>query len=465
MTAAADGSGAATFWPTSFALYGLTPEVERAVDLALQEDRLDDVEALIKPLHAADLADLLERQDRDDRRQLATLLATDFDPLVLSYLDETVRDEVMMAIDDGDLAEAVAQLDSDDAVDLIGELDAPEQARLLKALPARDRAMVEEGLTYPEESAGRLMQREVVVLPTHWTVGQTIDFLRTGADTPDDFYGIFVVDPARRPVGILYLDRLLRANRPVRISDIMQRDFHRLPVEMDQEDVALLFRQYGLVVAPVTDNENRLLGAITIDDVVTVIDAEAEEDLMRLSGVSGVGLYDNFWNVSRNRFSWLAINLLTAVIASFVIGAFQTTIEKIVALAVLMPIVASMGGNAGTQTITIAVRALAMRELTAINAARFVARETIVGSVNGVAFAVIAGLISWLWFGDLQIAGIMAAAMIVNLIVAGLFGTLIPLTLDRFGIDPAVASSVFITTVTDVIGFLSFLGLAAFILS
>lgn len=464
MTAAADGSGAATFRPTSFALYGLTPEVERAVDLALQEDRLDDVEALIKPLHAADLADLLERQDRDDRRQLATLLATDFDPLVLSYLDETVRDEVMMAIDDGDLAEAVAQLDSDDAVDLIGELDAPEQARLLKALPARDRAMVEEGLTYPEESAGRLMQREVVVLPTHWTVGQTIDFLRTGADAPDDFYGIFVVDPARRPVGILYLDRLLRANRPVRISDIMQRDFHRLPVAMDQEEVALLFRQYGLVVAPVTDNENRLLGAITIDDVVTVIDAEAEEDLMRLSGVSGVGLYDNFWNVSRNRFSWLAINLLTAVIASSVIGAFQTTIEKIVALAVLMPIVASMGGNAGTQTFTIAVRALAMRELTAINAGRFVARETIVGSVNGVAFAVIAGLISWLWFGDLQIAGIMAAAMIVNLIVAGLFGTLIPLTLDRFGIDPAVASSVFITTVTDVIGFLSFLGLAAFIL-
>ena len=233
---------------------------------------------------------------------------------------------------------------------------------------------------------------------------------------------------------------------------------------MDQEVVALLFRQYGLVVAPVTDNENRLLGAITIDDVVTVIDAEAEEDLMRLSGVSGVGLYDNFWNVSRNRFSWLAINLLTAVIASSVIGAFQTTIEKIVALALLMPIVASMGGNAGTQITTIAVRALAMRELTAINAGRFVARETIVGSVNGVAFAVIAGLISWLWFGDLQIAGFMAAAMIVNLIVAGLFGTLIPLTLDRFGIDPAVASSVFITTVTDVIGFLSFLGLAAFIL-
>ena len=464
MTSATDSPNVRPFRPTTFALYGLTPEVERAVHLALQEDRLDDVESLIKPLHAADLADLLERQDREDRRQLTALLAADFDPLVLTYLDETVRDEVMVVIDEGDLAEAVARLDSDDAVDLIGELDANDQARLLKALPARDRALVEEGLTYPEESAGRLMQREVVVLPTHWTVGQTIDFLRTGTEAPDDFYGIFVVDPAHRPVGILYLDRLLRSNRPVRISDIMETDFHRLPVAMDQEEVALLFRQYGLVVAPVTDNENRLLGAITIDDVVAVIDAEAEEDLMRLSGVSDDGLYDNFWNVSRNRFSWLAINLLTAVIASSVIGAFQTTIEKIVALAVLMPIVASMGGNAGTQTITIAVRALAMREVTAINAMRFVVRETAVGSINGVAFALIAGLISWLWFGDLQIAMIMAAAMVVNLFVAGLFGTLIPLTLNRFGVDPAVASSVFITTITDVIGFLSFLGLAAVVL-
>ncbi|MGB1006750.1 MAG: magnesium transporter [Thalassobaculaceae bacterium] len=445
----------------TFALYGLTPEVEKAVARALAEDRVKDLRKLIKPLHAADLADLLERQDRERRRQLAGLMSGEFDPEVLTYLDEAVREEVMEAIDDRDLATAIARLDSDDAVDLISEMGAAEQARVLEALPARDRLLVEEGLTFPEESAGRLMQREVVVTPAHWTVGQTIDFLRTASQVPDDFYAIFVVDPAHRPVGALYLDRLLRTKRPVRVADIMVQDFHRVPAEMDQEEVALLFRQYGLVAAPVTDGEGRLLGVVTIDDVVTVIDAEAEEDLMRLGGVSEIDLYGNFMSVVRGRFAWLVVNLVTAVLASMVIGAFQGAIEKLVALAVLMPIVASMGGNAGTQTVTVAVRALAMRELTAINAMRFVMRETLVGSFNAVAFAVVAGAVSWFWFDDLLVAGIMASAMAVNLVVAGLFGTIIPLTLDRLGVDPAVASSVFMTTVTDVVGFLSFLGLAA----
>ena len=447
--------------PVTFALYGLTPEVERAVGRALAEDRVKDLRKLIKPLHAADLADLLERQDRERRRQLAGLMSGDFAPEVLTYLDEAVREEVMEAIDDGDLATAIARLDSDDAVDLIGEMGAAEQARVLEALPARDRLLVEEGLTFPEDSAGRLMQREVVVAPAHWTVGQMIDFLRTAPQVPDDFYAIFVVDPAHRPVGALYLARVLRTKRPVRVADIMVTDFHRVPAEMDQEEVALLFRQYGLVAAPVTDGDGRLLGVVTIDDVVTVIDAEAEEDLMRLGGVTEIDLYGNFISVVRGRFAWLVVNLVTAVLASMVIGAFQGAIEKLVALAVLMPIVASMGGNAGTQTVTVAVRALAMRELTAINAVRFVARETLVGGFNAVAFAVVAGAVSWFWFDDLLVAGIMASAMAVNLLVAGLFGTVIPLTLDRLGVDPAVASSVFMTTVTDVIGFLSFLGLAA----
>ena len=277
------------------------------------------------------------------------------------------------------------------------------------------------------------MQREVVVAPAHWTVGQVIDFLRTASQVPNDFYAIFIVDPAHRPVGALYLDRLLRTKRPVRVADIMAQDFHRVPAEMDQEEVALLFRQYRLVAAPVTDGEGRLLGVVTIDDVVTVIDAEAEEDLMRLGCVSEIDLYGNVMRVVRGRFAWLVVNLLTVVVASMVIGAFQGTIEKLVALAVLMPIIASMGGNAGTQTVTVAVRALAMRELTSINALRFVLRETLVGSVNAVAFAV----------------------------VAGLFSMVVPLTLDRLRVDTAVASSVFMTTVTDVIGFLSFLGLAA----
>ncbi|NQW11785.1 MAG: magnesium transporter [Alphaproteobacteria bacterium] len=445
-------------------LYGLTPRVEAAVVRALAQERAAVIPRLLRPLHPADQADLIERLDAGQRSSLFAALGAAFNPEILSYLDETVREEVVDLLGEEQITSFLPEMDSDDAIELIGELDEEEQARILKALPAKDRVMLEEGLTFPEDSAGRLMQREMVVVPTHWTVGQTIDFLRTFNDLPDDFYDIFVVDPAHRPVGELALSRLLRSKRPMRVSDIMHRDFRKIPAAMDQEEVALLFRQYGLVAAPVVSEDDRLLGVITVDDVVDVIHEEAEEDIMRLGGVGEIDLYGSSWDTAKARFPWLVVNLATAIAASMVIGAFDATIEKVVALAVLMPLVASMGGNAGTQTLTVAVRALATRDLTARNAAKFVAKETLVGSLNGLAFAALVAATSMVWFGDLHIAWIIALAMVINLVVAGLVGTLIPLGLDRFNIDPAVASGVFLTTVTDVVGFFTFLGLATLIL-
>ena len=304
----------------------------------------------------------------------------------------------------------------------------------------------------------------MVTVPQHWTVGQTIDFMRTTEHLPNNFYDIFVVDPAHHPLGKLSLSHLMRSKRPVRVVEIMRKDFHKVPLVMDQEDVAMMFRKYGLVSAPVVDADERLIGMITVDDVVEVMNEEAEEDILRLGGVANDDLHGGLFSTTRSRFSWLAVNLVTAIVASGVIGAFETTIEKIVALAVLMPIVASMGGNAGTQTLTVAVRALSMRELSSTNAFKFVMKEMTVGSLNGIMFALIAALVCWAWFGDSKIAVVMASAMVINLFVAGLSGTLIPITLERFKIDPAVASTVFLTTVTDVVGFFTFLGLAALFL-
>ena len=415
---------------------------------------------LVRPLHAADHADLIERYSGRNREALVVVLGRYFDPETLTYLDDKVREEVIPLLDEEVLRNAMHMLESDDAVEILGELDDDEQARLLDTTPDRERAMVEEGLA----SAGRLMQREMVTVPEHWTVGQTIDFLRTTEQLPNYFYDIYVVDPAHHPFGKLSLSRLLRSKRPVRVADVMSTDFHKVPLVMDQEDVAMMFRQYGLVSAPVVDADERLIGMITVDDVVDVMNEEAEEDILRLGGVANDDLHGSLLSTTRSRFSWLAVNLVTAIVASGVIGAFETTIEKIVALAVLMPIVASMGGNAGTQTLTVAVRALSMRELSSTNAFKFVMKEMTVGSLNGIMFALIAAGACWAWFGDPQIAAVMASAMMINLFVAGLSGTLIPITLERFKIDPAVASTVFLTTVTDVVGFFTFLGLAALFL-
>jgi len=431
---------------------------------ALAEGRIERVMELAEPLHAADVADLLEHLSRDERALYLRITRHVIDPETLTYLDETVREEVMELLGPRELAAAVAQLDSDDAVEVLEDLGDEAKQRILDSIPAAERALLEEGLTYPDDSAGRMMQRELVAVPSFWTVGETIDYLRAKDDLPDAFYDLFVVDPAHKPVGAVPLSRAMRARRAARLADIMETELRLIPVAMDQEAVAHLFRQYGLVSAPVVDAGGRLVGVVTVDDVVHVIDEEAEEDLMKLGGVREDDLYRAAIDTTRARFTWLVVNLLTAILASAVIGVFQGNIERIVALAVLMPIVASMGGNAGTQTLTVAVRALAMKELTRDNALRFVGKELLVGSFNGILFAALTGAVAWLWFDMPGLGLVIAAAMMFNMAVAGLSGTLIPLGLERLGIDPAIASGVFVTTVTDVVGFFAFLGLAGLVL-
>ncbi|MBC8337701.1 MAG: magnesium transporter [Alphaproteobacteria bacterium] len=451
--------------------------IERDILLALGEEDAGRVGDLVQGLHSADTADLLEHLSADDRERVVEILRPDFNPDILSELDETVRDHVVECLGLQDVAAAVQEMDSDDALEFVEELDADEQQQVLDAIPLGDRALIEEGLSYPKDSAGRLMQREVVTIPTFWTVGQSIDFLRESADRetsagedatknalPEQFYDLFVVDPSHKPVGTVPLSRVLRTSRSAAMTDIMETDMKVLPVSMDQEDVAFVFRQRDLVSAPVVDESGRLVGAITIDDVVDVIHEEHEEDIMRLGGVQEDDLYDATVATTQARFSWLLVNLATAILASVVIGLFDATLEQMVALAVLMPIVASMGGNAGTQTLTVAVRALAMKELTTTNAARVIGKEALVGVFNGILFAGLIGAVAWFWFGSSALGVVIGLAMVVNMFVAGLAGTTIPLALYRMGIDPAVASSVFLTTVTDVVGFFTFLGLAALFL-
>lgn len=436
---------------------------------AIAADEYDRVRDLVAELHYADFADLLERLSPDDRERLIGIVRANFDPEVLSELDEIVREHVLEVLGVKHAANAISELDSDDALMVMEEMDEARQKELLEQIPDEERSFIEEGLGYPEDSAGRLMQREVVTVPSHWNVGQCIDFIRRKADAGEDelpsiFYDIFVIDARRHPVGAVSLSALLRSRRQVPVTEVMEEEMHEIPVATDQEDVAFLFRQRDLVSAPVIDDHGRLVGAITIDDVVDVIHEEHEEDIMRMGGVIEDDLYHASISTARARFSWLVVNLLTAILASMVIGVFDATIEEVVALAVLMPIVASMGGNAGTQTLTVTVRALATKELTAANASRVISKEIIVGCFNGIAFAVLSGLVAWLWFGSSTLGIVIASAMVINMVIAGLAGTTIPIMLERFGADPAIASSVFLTTVTDVVGFFAFLGLAALIL-
>lgn len=389
------------------------------------------------------------------------MLGDDLDAEMLSYLGEATREEIVDVMGVAALARQLPDLPTDDAIHIVEELEQDEIDDVLAALPAEDRVLVEEGLSFPEDSAGRMMEREIVTVPTFWTVGQTIDFLRASDLDIEEFYLIFVVDAARKMVGEVRLSRLLRAQRPRRISEIMETDFRKIPVTMDQEEVSILFRRYGMVCAGVVDDYGRLVGMITIDDIIDVIDEEAEEDLMALAGVGEANVRSSLWDTLQGRSSWLLINLFTAIIASAVIGLFDATIEQLVALAILMPIVASMGGNAGTQTVTVAVRAIALRQLDRDAAMAFVRRELLVAALNGVVFAMLSATMAFLWFNDADIAAVMAVAMFANMMVAGLSGTLVPLGLVRLGVDPAVASSVFITTITDVVGFFVFLGLAA----
>jgi magnesium transporter len=441
----------------------LTPEYAREILDALDAEDTARAEELIGELHFADIADLLGWAGSSERSQLVELIRPDFDPELLTELDDELREEVISQLGTQVVAEAISELDSDDVVEVIEDMEAADQQELLGALSEIERARVEEALSYPEYTAGRIMQRELVAIPDYWSVGQTIDFLRSSKNLPDDFYDIIVVDPRYRPVGIVPLSRAIRTNRPVLVRDVMESDDMRtVVVTEEQENVAHLFRQRDLISAPVVDDTGRLVGVITVDDVVDVIDEEYEEDMMRMAGVGEEDdLSSAILDTTRSRFTWLLVNLGTAIAASLVIGAFESTIQQLVALAVLMPIVASMGGNAGTQTLTVAVRAIATRELTSTNAWRVVRKEVAVCTLNGLAFAVLAGGVTWLWFDDVALGVVIGSAMIINLVMAGASGALIPLALERLGVDPAVSSSVFLTTITDVVGFFAFLGLAA----
>ena len=446
-------------------LYGLTPIVEDAILNAINKKNRISLKKLIEPLHPADQADMLERLSNEKLNIFLTILGRSLDPEVLVYLDHNVQEKVFNILGPKVLAKAIPELHSDDAVEILQELEEKDRNVVIKQLPKADRILVEEALSYPEFSAGRLMQREFLAFPGNWTVGQTIDHMRANPqDEEDSFYSIYIVDPAHRLMGVISLSKLLSAKRPVRLNDLMELKPRNVNVETDQEEVALLFQQYGLVNMPVVDNADRLLGVIIVDDIVDVINEEAEEDLQGLTGVSDLSITSSFLETAKGRFSWLILNMFTAVLASSVIGLFQEEIEKLVALAVLMPIVASMGGNAGTQTVTVAVRALATRQLNYSNLQKFVLKETWVGMINGFLFALLSIVLAYLWFGDKEIAIIMGLAMIANLLFAGVLGTLIPLTLEKFKIDPAISSSVFLTTATDVIGFFTFLGLSALVI-
>jgi len=434
--------------------------VERVAQ-AIATENSATLRELIGDLHQADVGDLVEALDPELRPRLVKLMGHDFDFSALTEVDDTVREEILDELPPAAVAEGVRELDSDDAVAILADLPKEEQTEILEQLPPPERVALARSLFYPENSAGRRMQTEFTAVPPVWTVGRTIDYLRETSDLPDRFWEIYVVDPAGRLQGTVALDRLLRTKRPVPIAELIDEELHPVRVTDDQEDVARLFEHYDLVATPVVDGADRLVGVITFDDIVDVIEQEAEEDIRALGGVGREEeLSDPVLFVARGRFNWLLVNLATAFLASSVLGLFEGELQKMVALAVLAPIVASQGGNAATQTMTVAVRALATHELSSANAARLVLREVLVGLVNGLAFAVITGVAAAAWFKVPDLGVVIGLAMICNLLAGALGGILVPLALHRFHADPAISSGVFVTTVTDVVGFFSFLGIA-----
>lgn len=426
----------------------------------LAAGRDDDVAAVMEPLHAADVGDVLESIDAEERLHLVRVLGDKFDYSALTEVDESVRMELMEELPNAEIARGVSGLDSDDAVAILENLEQVDRDEVLAKLPTFERLSLKRSLDFPEDSAGRRMQTDFIAIPPFWTVGQTIDYLRREPDLPDEFYQIYVVDASYQVLGTIPLDRFLRAQRSTAIQDLMNTNFVLVGADEDQEEAARDFERYDLVEVGVVDESRRLVGVLTIDDIVDVIHEEADEDIKLLAGVGDEDISDSTIDTVRSRVPWLVINLITAVAVSFVIGLFGATIDQMVALAVLMPIVASMGGNAGTQTMTVTVRALAMRELDGRRLRRLVTREMVVGCANGVIFAILIGLVTWVRFNDIQLGMVIALAMIINLIVAGTAGILIPVMLDKFKADPAIASAVFVTTITDMVGFFAFLGIA-----
>ncbi|PLW77692.1 magnesium transporter [Cohaesibacter celericrescens] len=438
----------------------ISQELFKLIDDAIEQRDSDHLISLTQDLHEADLGDIIEALSPRDRIDFLELLADDFDFTVLTELDDSLRLKIVEALPNKRVAEGISELDSDDAIVILADMEEEDQEEILAALPALDRIQLKRSLDYPEDSAGRLMQTEFIAVAPFWSVGQTIDYMRETQDLPDEFNQIFVIDPGHRLLGSVSLDTLLRSRRPTKISEIQHEERLFVEAGQDQEYVSRLFERYDLLSAAVLDEGERLVGVITIDDIVDVIHEEADEDIKRLGGVGDEEITDTVLETMRSRFIWLSVNLVTAILASSVIGLFDTTIQQMVALAVLMPIVASMGGNAATQTMTVAVRALAMQDLDSFNVLRVVSREVYVAVLNGFAFAIILGVVAWLWFSNYELGIVIGAALIVNLFFAGLAGILFPIGLQKVGIDPAIASSVFITTVTDVVGFFAFLGLA-----
>jgi magnesium transporter len=443
----------------------ITPEQWQVIRAALEAEDAGALKTALEPVHPADIADLLEQLDSEQRAVFLRLYASEFEGDILSEIDESIREEVIEVLPPEVLAEAVRELESDDLVDILEDLEQPERDFILHSLESEDREAVQSAMSWPEGAAGRLMQFETVTAPEGFSVGDMIDYLRSAEWLPDQFYHVILVDAEGRPTGYTTLGRVLAARREVLLKDITEESFRTVSATEDEAEVAHLFNKYHLISMPVVDDAGRLVGVITIDDAMNVLDEELEEDILRLAGVSEESsLSDRIWDTTRGRFIWLFINLLTAIFASFVISLFQEELEAMVALAVLMPIVASMGGNAGTQSMTVAVRALATRELTGKNAGRVLWREVVVGVLNGGAFGIIMSLVVAFWFGVPMLAVVIAMAMMLTLAAAAFAGIVLPLALERMGVDPALASGPFVTTVTDVVGFFAFLGLASLVL-
>jgi len=444
--------------------YSLNPAYVPMVVDALDRGDTERLRELLGALHPADVADLMGFLSADDREELVPHLDPEILGEVLSELDTEIREEILEHVPSQVLAKALGEMESDDAADVVDDLEADKRAQVLAAMPDVERAAIETTLAYDDETAGRLMQREVVAAPQFWTVGHTIDYLRKeGQELPELFFDIYVVDPAYKPVGACPVSHLLRAQRDTPLAQIMEQ-VTEIPVDMDQEEVAYIFNKYRLISAPVTEPGGRLVGQITVDDIVGVIQEETEEDILALAGVSDAGRDAGFFGIVQSRLPWLIINLVTEVLAVIVIGPFQPMIAKIVVLVMLLPIVSSLGGNAGTQALTVAVRAIASKELNAANAARIIVRELVVGLINGGAIGLLLGAGLFVWMHDWKLSLVVFLAIIANLFVAAVGGILAPLALDRFGRDPAVSSSVVVTFMTDFFGFLALLGIAALIL-
>ena len=439
----------------------LRPEFVRAVLDAVEDGDDEGARALVEPLHPADIADLFELTPQEDRAALARAVTDLLGGDVFAEMNDYVREDLIDALEPHQVADLASELDTDDAVAIIEDMDEDEQRAVLRALDPDDRAAIEEALSYAEESAGRLMQRELIAVPEHWTVGDAIDYLRGHEELTTDFWEIFVVDPAHKPIGTCQLSWMLRTPRGIAIADVMKREQTLIPVDMDQEEVALRFQKYALISAAVVDHGGRLVGMITVDDIVHIISEEAGEDTLRLAGAGDGDINEPIRLTVRTRFTWLVVNLGTAMVASSVVGLFQGTIASFALLAVLMPIVSGMGGNAGTQTLAVVVRALATNQLTSSNTKRMIGREFRIATANGVMLGTLIGLGTYVIFRNSDLSIVIAAAMLTNNITAGLAGVLVPITLDKFRIDPAVSSAVFVTTMTDTMGFFSFLGLAS----